>query len=126
MALPAPRHQPRHLLTLGISLCVILLPLAQAGFWMLSLRMSSPWYWLAGTPLSYLIIAGVGAFCMTGELTRAQAGSRGALVGVLAGSGGAVSATLVLAVIVAVEQSHFLHGSASGAAAQQVVPSLAL
>lgn len=121
MALPTPRRQSRRLLTLCIVLCIMLLLLAQAGFGALSLHMSSPWYWLVGTPLSYLVIAGLGAFSMTGGLAGAQARARGSVVGVLAGSGGAAAATLVAAVIIAV-LLRTPPGSPSPAAAQYAIP----
>ena len=118
MALPALRRQPRRALALGVLLCVILLPLAQAGLGALSSHASSPWYWLVGTPLSYLMIGGLGAFCVTGGLAPPQACARGSLVGLLAGSGGAAVATLIMLVAIVVALSHPM--------AQGTMPRLAL
>jgi hypothetical protein len=96
MALPAARGPSRWRLALGVILCAILLPLAQAGLGALSVRMSSPWHWVVGTPLSYLVIAGLGAFSASGGLAPALARGRGSLLGVLAGGGGALIATLIM------------------------------
>ncbi|HEX9133616.1 MAG TPA: hypothetical protein VF844_15095 [Ktedonobacteraceae bacterium] len=86
---------------LSVALCVVLLPLSQAALGYLSGRGQSPWYWLAGTPLCYLLICGLGAFCATGGLAPAQARRKGSLFGIIAGAGGAVVSALIVAVMIA-------------------------
>jgi len=79
---------------------IVLLPLAQAGLGYLSTRSTSPWSWLVGTPLSYLLIAMLAAFCACGGLAPVQARRRGASVGIIAGLGGAVLAALIAALLI--------------------------
>jgi hypothetical protein len=78
---------------LSVALCSGLLLLIQAGLGYLSVRASSPWYWLAGTPLAFLLSAALGAFyALAGGR---QARQRGARIGLLIGLGGAGAAALV-------------------------------
>jgi hypothetical protein len=81
---------------------MVLVPLAQAGLGYAAIRTSSPWFWLAGTPIAYLLIGGLGAYSTTGGLPAARARDRGALLGVIGGASGAVVATLVMAAILVV------------------------
>lgn len=97
--LVAPRR-PRSTFVLSVALCIVLLPLTQAGLGYLSGRGSSAWYWLAGTPLCYLLICGLGSFCAAGGLVPVRARRRGSLIGTIAGIGGAVMAALIVALLI--------------------------
>ena len=99
-----PRHH-RSTFVL-VALCIVLLPLTQAGLGYLSGRGQSPWYWLVGTPICYLLISGLAAFCAAGGLVPVQARRRGSLIGIIAGIVGAVITTLIVALIII----WFLHG----------------
>ena len=96
---------PRRTFVLSVALCIVLLPLAQAGLGYLSGRGQSPWYWLAGTPVCYFLISGLGAFCAAGGLVPVRARRRGALIATIAGIGGAVMAALIVALLI----TWFLH-----------------
>ena len=95
----APRH-PRRTFVLSVVLCIVLLPLTQAGLGYLSARGQSPWYWLVGTPMCYLLVSGLGAFCAVGGLVPVRARRRGSLIGIIAGIGGAVLAALIVALLI--------------------------
>jgi hypothetical protein len=95
----APKHH-RSTFVLSVALCIVLLPLTQAGLGYLSGRDQSPWYWLVGTPICYLLICGLGAFCTAGGLVPVQARRRGSLIGIIAGVGGAVMAALIVTLII--------------------------
>jgi hypothetical protein len=83
-----------------ILLCLVVLPLAQAALGYCAQRTSWPWVWLAGTPIAYLLIGGLGAFGAAGGLATAPARERGALLGSIGGVGGAAVAALVTAAII--------------------------
>lgn len=84
----------------SVLLCLVLIPLAQAGLGYVAVRASSPWPWLAGTPLVYLFVGGLGAFIAAGRLTASAARSRGAQLGAVGGISGAVVATLLTAAVI--------------------------
>lgn len=100
MAHLAPSSNARRPGARAILLCLVLIPLAQAGLGYASVRASSPWPWLAGTPMVYLLIAGLAAFIATGGLTVGAARSQGARLGVFGGISGAVVATLLTAAFI--------------------------
>jgi hypothetical protein len=100
MSQPVASGNSRRTFALAVVLCIFLLPLAQAGVGYLALFASWPWFWLVGTPIGYLLIGGLGAFCAVGGLAAAQARSRGALLATLGGVGGALVAALIVAAIV--------------------------
>ena len=100
MSTPPAARRHRRTSVLSVVPWIILLPLAQAGLGYLSARSSSPWYWLVGTPLSYLLIAMLAAFGACGGLAPVPARRRGASVGISAGSGGAVLAALIAALLI--------------------------
>jgi hypothetical protein len=83
-----------------ILFCLVAIPLAQAGLGYAAARASWPWFWLAGTPLAYLFIGGLGAFLAAGGLTAAAARSRGVWLGAVGGISGAVVATLLTAAFI--------------------------
>lgn len=89
----------RRTLSRYVLLLAVALPLAQAGLGYAAIRTSSPWFWLAGTPIAYLLIGGLVAFSAAGGLAAATARHRGAVLGSIGGVGGAVVAALVTAVI---------------------------
>jgi hypothetical protein len=78
---------------------MVLIVLAQAGLGYVATRSSWPWFWLVGTPIGYLLIGGLGAFCAAGGLRAPPARSRGALLGTIGGISGAVVAALMTAAI---------------------------
>jgi hypothetical protein len=90
----------RRMIVLSIAVCIVLIPLTQAALGYLSGLGQVPWYWLAGTPLCYLLICGLGAFCAVGGLAPLQARGRGSLIGIIAGAGGAVLSALIVAVLI--------------------------
>src|ERR1700680_5343038 len=75
ISMSTPPAARRHRRTSALSALpwIVLLPLAQAGLGYLSARSSSPWYWLVGTPLSYLLIAMLAAFGACGGLAPVPA-----------------------------------------------------
>jgi hypothetical protein len=83
-----------------VALCIVLLPLTQAGLGYLSGRGQSPWYWLVGTPICYLLISVLGGFFAAGGLVPVQARRRGSLIGIIAGVGGAFMAALIVALLI--------------------------
>lgn len=98
--MPVEPRSPRRAIVLSIALCIVLIPLTQAALGYLSGLGQSPWYWLAGTPMCYLLICGLGAFCAAGGLVPVHARRRGSLIGVIAGIGGAVLSALIVAVLI--------------------------
>ena len=78
---------------------IVLLPLAQAGLGYLSVRSSSPWFWMIGTPLCSLLIGVLAASRASGGLAPGQARTRGVRLGLIAGMGGAVLAGLLVALL---------------------------
>ena len=96
----APRRQRRASL-LSVLPWIILLPLIQAGLGYLSVRSSSPWYWLVGTPLCSLLIFVLAAFRATGGLAPPQARKKGTRIGIISGIGGSVLAALIVALLIA-------------------------
>lgn len=94
-----PTHQ-RRIFVLSVAFCIVLLPLTQAGLGYLSVRGSSPWYWLIGTPVCYLLISGLAAFCASGGLAPVRARKRGSLIGTIGGLGGAVVAALIAVLVI--------------------------
>lgn len=100
MSLPVGSRRPRRAIVLSVALCVVLIPLTQAALGYLSGAGSVPWYWLVGTPMCYLLICGLGAFCTAGGLVPVQARRRGSLIGVIAGIGGAVLSALIVALLI--------------------------
>jgi hypothetical protein len=100
MSAPVASRHPRTTFVLSVALCIVLLPLTQAGLGYLSQRGQSPWYWLVGTPICYFLISGLGAFCTAGGIALARARRRGSLIGTIAGIGGAVMAALIAAIII--------------------------
>lgn len=96
--MPATRARRRG--TRSVLLCLVLLPLAQAGLGYAAIRAPSPSIWLAGTPLAYLLIGGLGGLSATGGLAPTAARRRGAGVGAVGGLSGAVVATLVTAAFI--------------------------
>jgi hypothetical protein len=100
MSTPIAARRHRRTPVLSAVPWIALLPLTQAGLGYLSARSSSPWSWLIGTPLSYLLIAMLAAFCACGGLAPVQARRRGASVGIIAGLGGAVLAALIAALLI--------------------------
>ncbi len=100
MSMAVGPRRPRSTSVLSVALCVVLIPLAQVALGYLSGLGQSPWYWLAGTPLCYLLICGLGAFCAVGGLVPVLARRRGALIGVIAGIGGAVVSALIVALLI--------------------------
>jgi hypothetical protein len=107
-------HTTRRIVISAV-LCSVLLVLAQLGLVYLSARLPSPWYWLAGTPIAYLLISGLVAFGITGGLGAAYARRQGIRFGLLAGIGGALAAALVGGVLVYLEMNTPLPPSASQA-----------
>lgn len=99
MSTPVEPRRQRRSPVLSVAPWIVLLPLAQAGLGYLSVRSSSPWYWLVGTPLCYLLIGVLAAFCASGGLAPLQARKRGAHIGTIAGIGGAVLAALIVALL---------------------------
>lgn len=91
---------PRRTFVLSVALCIVLLPLAQAGLGYLSEGGQSPWYWLVGTPMCYFLISGLCAFCAAGGLVPVRARRKGSLIGTIAGIGGAVMAALIVALMI--------------------------
>ncbi len=85
---------------LTIAPWIVLLPLTQAGLGYLSVRSSSPWYWLVGTPLCSLLIFVLTAFCATGGLAPPQARRRGVSISLIASIGGAVLDALIAALLI--------------------------
>ena len=100
MSTPVAPRRRRSTFVLSVALSIVLLPLTQAGLGYLSERSQSPWYWLVGTPMCYLLISGLGAFCATGGLVPVRARRRGSLIGIIAGIGGAVMAALIVTLII--------------------------
>jgi hypothetical protein len=100
MSMPSAARRHRRTSVLSALPWIVLPPLTQAGLGYLSARSSSPWYWLVGTPLSYLLIAMLAAFCACGGLAPLPARRRGARVAVIAGLGGAVLAALIAALLI--------------------------
>ena len=101
MSTPAePRRQGRTS-ALSTLLWIVVLPLSQAGLgypvWGQSVRSSSPWPWLVGTPLCSLLIGVLAASRASGGLAPVQARTRGAHIGIITGIGGAVLAALLVA-----------------------------
>lgn len=97
---PVASPHSRRTRALSLVLCTVLVPLAQIGLGYLSFRTTSPWFWLVGTPLAYLLIGGLTALYATGGLSAEQARGRGpqlAVIGCLLG--GLVAALLVVAYI---------------------------
>ena len=99
MSTPVEPSRQRRTLVLSVAPWIVLLPLAQAGLGYLSVRSSSPWSWLVGTPLCYLLIGVLAAFCASGGLAPGQARTRGACISLIAGIGGAVLAALIVALL---------------------------
>src|SRR5260370_4017914 len=68
-SMPTPVASAHQRLTfiLAVASCIVLLPLTQASLGYLSARVPSPWYWLIGTPLCYLLISALAAFCASGS-----------------------------------------------------------
>jgi hypothetical protein len=99
--MPVEPRSPRRTIVLSIAVCIVLIPLTQTALGFASGRVQSPWYWLVGTPLCYLLICGAGAFCAVGGLAPLQACGKGSLIGVLTGVGGAVLSALIVAVLIA-------------------------
>jgi hypothetical protein len=100
MSQPVASGNTRRTFALCVLLCMVLVPLAQAALGYCALRSSWPWFWLAGTPIAYLLIGGLGAFCAAGGLAPAPARGRGALLGTIGGSSGTLVAALVTAAII--------------------------
>lgn len=100
MSTPVGTRRSRRIFVLTVALCIVLLPLTQAALGYLSTLDQSPWYWLASTPMCYFLISGLGAFCATGGLVSMQARRKGSLIGIIAGIGGAVLATLIVVVMI--------------------------
>ena len=91
---------PRRTFVLSVALCIVLLPLTQAGLGYLSERGQSPWYWLVGTPMCYFLISGLCAFCAAGGFVPLRARRRSALIATIAGVGGAIMAALIVALLI--------------------------
>lgn len=100
MSTPVGSRRLRSSSVLPVAVCVVLLPFAQAALGYLSGRGQSPWYWIAGTPVCYLLICGLGAFWVTGGLVPVQARRKGSLTGIIAGAGGAVVSALIVALLI--------------------------
>ncbi|HEX8983045.1 MAG TPA: hypothetical protein VF792_09770 [Ktedonobacterales bacterium] len=100
MAQLAPSNSARRTGAGVVLLCLVAIPLAQAGLGYAAVHASWPWYWLAGTPLAYLLIGGLAAFLAVGGLPAAVARSLGARLGAIGGISGAVVATLVTAAFI--------------------------
>lgn len=96
----ATAHQ-RLTFILAVASCIVLLPLTQASLGYLSARVPSPRYWLIGTPLCYLLISALAAFCASGSLMRRRACRRGSLIGTIGGLGGAALVALITALFIA-------------------------
>lgn len=101
MPMPVATAHQRLTFILAVASCIVLLPLTQASLGYLSARVPSPWYWLIGTPLCYLLISALAAFCASGSLMRRQARRRGSLIGTIGGLGGAALAALITALFIA-------------------------
>jgi hypothetical protein len=92
---------PRRTFALSLVLCAVLVPLLQIGLGYLSFWAASPWFWLAGTPIAYLLIGGLGAFCVTGGLPASLARGRGAQLAVIGCLlGGFIAALMVAAIVI--------------------------
>ena len=97
---PVASPHSRRTRALSLVLCTVLVPLAQIGLGYLSFRTTSPWFWLVGAPLAYLLIGGLTALYATGGLSAEQARGSGALLAVIGCLlGGLVAALLVVAFI---------------------------
>lgn len=94
------QRAPKSSLVIPIILGIILAPLSQIGMAFLGARGASLLPWLVGTPICYFLIGGVAAFTTVSDLVPAQARTRGAWVGFVAGISGACSSVLILAAIV--------------------------
>jgi hypothetical protein len=103
-----------------------LVPLTQFGLGYLSARAPSPAPWLAGTPLAYFLIAGMGAFCATRGLSPVQARRRGSVIGVSVGAGGALVAILIVVGFVAWLVSNPPHPQSSVSAPPHSMPALVI
>ena len=88
MMAPGAPGPSRRGAALSVALWSGLLVLIQAGLGYLTVRASSPWYWLAGTPIAFLLIAALGAFSVPAD-------RRAPRLGLLIGAGGATAAALV-------------------------------
>ena len=97
--MPTPVASARQRLTfiLAVVSCIVLLPLTQASLGYLSARVPSPWYWLIGTPIYYLLISALAAFWASGSFIARRARRRGSLIGTIGGLGGAALAALITA-----------------------------
>jgi hypothetical protein len=100
LSTPVGPRRSRRSFVLSVALCIVLLPLTQAALGYLSTLDQSPWYWLASTPMCYFLISGLGAFFATGGLVSMQARRKGSLIGIIAGTGGAVLATMFVVVLI--------------------------
>ena len=101
MSTSVAHRRSRTTLVISLALCIILLPLTQAALGYLSARSQSPWYWLAGTPISYFFICGVAAFCVAGGVAPIQARKRSVQIGAFASIGGAVMTALIATLLIA-------------------------
>lgn len=100
MAQLAPSNSARRTGARSVVFCLVAIPLAQAGLGYAAVHASWPWYWLAGTPLAYLLIGGLGGFLAVGGLIPVVARSLGARLGLEGGASGAIVATLVTTVLI--------------------------
>lgn len=98
MAQPMATKNSRRSLTLFVVLSALLDVAMQFGLDHLSAQVSSPLFWLVGTPIGYTLIALLLGFCATGGLARSEARGRGSQVGTI----GALSGVILAAVIATV------------------------
>lgn len=91
------QRAPKSSLVVPIVLGIILVPLSQIVVAFLGADGGTLMGWLVGTPICYFLIGGVGAFATVSGLVPAQARTRGAWVGLMAGISGACSAVLIVA-----------------------------
>src|SRR5690242_11945354 len=91
------QRAPKSNLVVPIILGILIIPPSQLGVAYLGGRWGSLIGWVVGTPICYFLIGGLGAFTTVSGLVPAQARSRGAWVGFVAGISGACSAVLIAA-----------------------------
>jgi len=99
MTTATARRIPKSQIIIPIVLGIILVPLAQLAVAYLGGRGASLMPWLVGTPICYFLIGGLAAFITVSGLVPAQALSRGAWVGFVAGISGACAAGLIVAAV---------------------------
>jgi len=99
-------------------LVVVLVPIVQVGLGYLSGSTSSPWFWLVGTPVAYLLLGGLAAFSAVGGLPAPLARSRGIRTAAVGGLLAGLFAALLTAALVFLA----IHGAQTRPAQPSRVP----